>query len=993
MAGLSSGAYAQANQPAQAQAAAGGTVSGGGVNHITSTGIGMAVGRSAAGNVVSYEGYLARAVAARDVIPPVFDPAPVNIRMVIPANAVACSATVAIPAARAVDNRDPNPVVTVTLNTVPPQAINPAGQNVVLARGSYDVVEVATDRRGNSSQATYRIDVVDATAPTFVSTPNPTPVGSEAEATSPAGTPVVLAAATCSDVCDAHPVVASNVPARFPLGDTTVTYTCTDASGNASQSNATVRVRDRTAPVVAGAAPGAFSAPCNDPAGSTVRVPGIVWQDNGWNANALVYSLIVDPAGANQAFSPVPANVVLSGGAHVLRYVAQDGSGNRGTYNLNVTVDDNSSPTIQVVNAPALGWYNADAQVNLRITDNCSALGNNLQVNVVPAPVGQSINNGVLTLQYHADGVYSLSVTVTDTAGNSAVDNSIGFGIDRTLPNTSVVIPSQSGVTAGQTYTYPVYAYAETMPLNVAGDDPGDGLVSGVRQIQVLLDPDAQGRPRRILVDRTFAGNGAPPRGSRTQNNIRCTDNVAGDAAAVCNANGEVNMRKIPIGAHMLRTVVTDFAGNASQSDAKVYNATLRDGLDTVQRRIQVRMTPAGGAALAAPITNLLNLALPKLSRGYQVTDIVVPESAYSTPMFLGSALKGVQDATINLTDALAQAAAADAPTFRSWIQVLDRTARSDLTLFKQDILEANVVGAIMNDAQLSQWLLPEYTLDMGNADSWLADMDASIAGERYTNAAADSVEAFFSLKSAWSGWMMNYHFNPGLDFHPEEFARGASILGEIQDELAAYNANPAAPGRAKTQDMAVRLGRVTTDLTSLALHGFDVVGGLSDQQYLLDMIEVQNIANSSMVANQQGVWVRNYQWSLMQVVRFMAQSSTALAQLRKGGVAANWQLFQFAQSRINSGVADLENRQVQDAITLYGDAASTCSMIAVYHCYFVGDEGAADTDQVYVAAPSQPCWQQNLALQPNANVPTPQAWSAYPARLIPAECRWGTDI
>ena len=130
-------------QAAQAQSSGGGASSGGNFRHVTSTGLGMAVGRSAGGNYVAYNGFLARSVASRDTRAPVFDPPPQDIQASVGQNAAACAATVTFPAVRVVDNRDPNPVVTAVLSTQPPRMLNPAGEMVAVAPGSYDVVLTA----------------------------------------------------------------------------------------------------------------------------------------------------------------------------------------------------------------------------------------------------------------------------------------------------------------------------------------------------------------------------------------------------------------------------------------------------------------------------------------------------------------------------------------------------------------------------------------------------------------------------------------------------------------------------------------------------------------------------------------------------------------------------------------------------------------------------------------------------------------------------------
>ena len=974
-------------QAAQAQSSGGGASSGGNFRHVTSTGLGMAVGRSAGGNYVAYNGFLARSVASRDTRAPVFDPPPQDIQASVGQNAAACAATVTFPAVRVVDNRDPNPVVTAVLSTQPPRMLNPAGEMVAVAPGSYDVVLTATDRAGNRAQATYRVVVTDNTLPSLANVPNPTPIGGEAEATSPAGTQVNLVAPGCTDVCDAAPALTSTALARYPLGDTNVDWTCVDASGNrAPPARTVVRVRDRLAPTVAGGAPADFAANCNDPAGSSVRVPAIAWQDNGANAAQLELSLIVDPAGANQAYSPIPANVTLTGGPHVLRYVARDPSGNRAQYDLRVTISDVTVPRVTVVNAPQTGWYNADADVQLRISDNCSSLAAGLRVSVMPPPQAQAINGDVLTLRYTADGIVNLTVTATDSANNEVTDNSVAFGIDRGPPNASVIVPSQVGVVANNPVTWPIFALAETLPLNVGADDPGDGQVSGVRRVQVFLDPDAQGRPSRTLADVTYPGNGSPTRGARVQGNVRCTDNQAGDAAAVCNAAGEVQLRKLRVGAHVVRTVVTDFAGSQTILDARFTNANLYEGLNIVAARIGQRLQQGG---LPAAVAQELAQALPDLQRGRTLAARQLPGSPYGTPLFLGSALKAVQDATVDLDQGIVAAPVGVQAQVTDYASLVHRIAKSDLTLFRAYIEGRNLPATFVGS---DGFLLAEYATDMANSADWLTEMGNSMDAQDWNGSAAAALEGFFGLKSADTGWMMNYAspFDPSPDAYLAEYARGRAILDELQQEIAAYAALPQPPGLLKMQQMRDDLDLIVSDLDLLIEGDFDTPSGLSDQNYLEDLINLQVVASSSQTAANQGVWVRNYQWAMMQVVRYMAYASTMKAISVNAVTRRVWPLFQFATQRINEGVAFLNERRVQEAIDLYLDELSTCSITAVYHCHYLKDEavnGGMDLDQPYTADVVQGCWDVMLR---------PDEWAAAPApgpREPPAECRFGQNV
>ncbi len=113
----------------------------------------------------------------------------------------------------------------------------------VFPLGGTEVTWTATDNSGNSASDTQQVTVVDTTVPEIMA-----PGDITAECTSPAGTPVELGMPVVSDVCDASPTVGNDAPALFPLGDTLVTWTATDASSNANSDGQLVTIEDTTAP-------------------------------------------------------------------------------------------------------------------------------------------------------------------------------------------------------------------------------------------------------------------------------------------------------------------------------------------------------------------------------------------------------------------------------------------------------------------------------------------------------------------------------------------------------------------------------------------------------------------------------------------------------------------------------------------------------------------------------------------------------------------------
>jgi hypothetical protein len=96
-----------------------------------------------------------------------------------------------------------------------------------------------------SSVCNAMVTVQDTTAPSITA-----PADQLVECTGAEGTPVDLGTPLVDDTCDDAPTVENDAPALFPLGDTVVTWTATDASGNANWDTQTVTVEDTTPPTL-----------------------------------------------------------------------------------------------------------------------------------------------------------------------------------------------------------------------------------------------------------------------------------------------------------------------------------------------------------------------------------------------------------------------------------------------------------------------------------------------------------------------------------------------------------------------------------------------------------------------------------------------------------------------------------------------------------------------------------------------------------------------
>ena len=111
--------------------------------------------------------------------------------------------------------------------------------------GETRVTWTAMDISGNTATAIQTVVIRDTTNPTIT-----VPHSLIVEATDEL-TPVYIGNATARDTVDPDVTVTHDAPDSFPLGETTITWSARDDSGNAVNNTQTVRIQDTTEPVFA----------------------------------------------------------------------------------------------------------------------------------------------------------------------------------------------------------------------------------------------------------------------------------------------------------------------------------------------------------------------------------------------------------------------------------------------------------------------------------------------------------------------------------------------------------------------------------------------------------------------------------------------------------------------------------------------------------------------------------------------------------------------
>jgi hypothetical protein len=337
-----------------------------------------------------------------DTTPPVLT-VPPNVT----ATTSSCTATLddELGTATATDSGACGGTVTITRTGVPANFVFPTGTTII--------TYTATDAAGNTSTGVQLVTVTESPAvPPTISAPADVIAYTGAGATS-CGTVVndaTLGTATASDNCPGVTVARTGVPAgnNFPVGDTFITYTATDRSGNTATATQKVTVVDNTVPIVA--APGTVTLYTG--AGSTSCSVTVSNLDTTLGTGSATDNC---PGVSAVTRTGVPAGNVFPVGDTVVTYSATDAHGNTGSANQTVTVVDNTPPTIS---CPANITLEPTCPTGAIATYAAPVVGDNCGVQGTSATTSPTIN--LASGSVFPIGTTTVTNTVTDIHGNSS---------------------------------------------------------------------------------------------------------------------------------------------------------------------------------------------------------------------------------------------------------------------------------------------------------------------------------------------------------------------------------------------------------------------------------------------------------------------------------------------------------------------------------------------------------------------------------------------
>lgn len=362
---------------------------------------------------------------SNDTTPPTFTSVPPNLST----TTSSCTATFddeQLGTAEATDTGACSGSVTITRTGVPAGNVFPTGTTTI--------IHTATDSAGNTATHLQLVTVTESPAiPPTVTAPADVSVNTGPGATICGAfvSDATLGTASASDNCPGVTVARTGVPAGniFPVGNTIVTYTATDASGNTALDTQTVTVTDNTVPVVTPPGPVTlYTGPGATSCGVTVSDLDATLGTGSATDNC--------PGVGAVTRSGVPAGNVFPLGQTIVTYSATDAYGNVGSATQTVTVVDNTPPQIS-----------CPANITLEPTCPTGAIA------TWTPPVGTDNCPGATTTQtaggapgtVFSIGTTTVTYSVSDANGNGPVTCSFTVTV---LTPQAVIQNLQAAVTA-----------------------------------------------------------------------------------------------------------------------------------------------------------------------------------------------------------------------------------------------------------------------------------------------------------------------------------------------------------------------------------------------------------------------------------------------------------------------------------------------------------------------------------------------------------------
>ncbi|SFD42850.1 gliding motility-associated C-terminal domain-containing protein, partial [Algibacter pectinivorans] len=214
------------------------------------------------------------------------------------------------------------------------------------------------DGSGNTATCEQTVTVIDNTDPTFVECAAPISVNMNTSGCDTSINDIDLGAPTVNDNCS-ETTITNDAPETFPLGDTIVTWTVTDGSGNTATCEQTVTVIDNTDPTFVESLPENGTFECD-----SIPAPAILTGND--NCGSVEVNFTETRIDGN-----CDGNYTLE-----RRWVATDQNGLTAEHLQIITIEDTTAPkpTTEIATTISINCDSIPEVPEVEFVDNCSSV-------------------------------------------------------------------------------------------------------------------------------------------------------------------------------------------------------------------------------------------------------------------------------------------------------------------------------------------------------------------------------------------------------------------------------------------------------------------------------------------------------------------------------------------------------------------------------------------------------------------------------------------
>jgi hypothetical protein len=591
-----------------------------------------------------------------------------------------------------------------------------------------------------------------------------------------------------------------------------------------------------------------------------------------------------DPDGEEltHSASGLPPGLAITD-AGVISGRIEDGARDDSPYTVTVTVTDGAAnasaefdfvialPPTVTIDSPTAGWHTTRQGFQASITDlDCEqeptvTSSPDLGLSVVNVSMGRWVATSTLD-----DGKYPVTLNVTSTCSALNVSASRNFGIDTADPLIVFARLNQNGVDPQDHDTWPAVGGTDRVPMAALLRDLRSGLANA--SVRLFNEENDDEWP---LYEATFdARDGDPGSGNASMSVALCENRV------YCSESGELTVESLDGEFYLIQMELTDVAGRTTAKDFYFRISTLRAAI-VAWRDAVASLSSENQNATAA-----LDTALLKLNRSLQGFDEAI----------FGNMVLGFEDAYAQLL--VAQA-------YDGNITIPDEAAfcgRQATIWMTSRMVESR---RLRND-ELSR-------IRFDTSDEFIVDSTRAWDAQ-------DPSSGFLALANA-TFWMEDGRTPFVADIFPQ--MRGLTL--EMISEMEAYVAVD--PPMAGQSEIATALATMQDTVEPLITALDRSPDALTDLQHVTLFLGLTDTALALKEAENETVWVRNWQWGMTQIVLLLAERNvyavgTFLERTNPLYIDGRRQLDRAIQFR--------EDKKPDDFMTLLID--SRCLVVGIYN-------------------------------------------------------------